>query len=239
MKIKKVQFLTIKKYLYEFLVIFLAVFLGFLSENLRESGQDRRDEEDYIRRLYRDIKEDSVILSELIDVMEIQHEEMSKLMELNKLDYRDTSNQRKLYQQINLSDLWQDRDYLPNTITLSQIKGTGAWKLMESDVADMITKYDQSIELFNKSMQRVNSRNISLLYYYQQIMDWYLVIVEIYENPNAPLTAFDATPRELRTFFNNVTTFYFTLGGHIGYAKNHQIVSNNLIVFLQQNYGLE
>ncbi|QQL49452.1 hypothetical protein [Mucilaginibacter ginkgonis] len=55
-----------KDYLLEGLMIFLAVFLGFIAENLREHLSDSSKEKNYLNSLYIDLKQDS---AKLADVM--------------------------------------------------------------------------------------------------------------------------------------------------------------------------
>lgn len=55
-----------KEYLKEGLMIFLAVFMGFVAENIREHVADHRKEKEYIGSLVRDLKTDSAKLSDVI-----------------------------------------------------------------------------------------------------------------------------------------------------------------------------
>src|SRR5215831_14441604 len=56
----------LKHYLFEFLMLFLAVFAGFLAENFREHQVELQREKQYIRSLIADLKNDQQILSEHI-----------------------------------------------------------------------------------------------------------------------------------------------------------------------------
>ena len=53
-------------YLWEFLMLFLAVFCGFLAENLREHSIEHQREKQYALTLYEDIKSDTAALTESI-----------------------------------------------------------------------------------------------------------------------------------------------------------------------------
>lgn len=55
-----------KEYLKEGLMIFLAVFMGFVAENIREHITDHKKEKEYIGSLVRDLKQDSSKLSDVI-----------------------------------------------------------------------------------------------------------------------------------------------------------------------------
>src|SRR6185503_17762035 len=50
-------------YLWEFLMLFLAVFCGFLAENQREHLVEHQREKQYIKSLLQDLKRDTIALS--------------------------------------------------------------------------------------------------------------------------------------------------------------------------------
>ena len=52
-----------KKYLAEFVLLFLAVFLGFIAENFRENLADRNKERELISGMIRNLKTDTANLS--------------------------------------------------------------------------------------------------------------------------------------------------------------------------------
>ena len=49
-----------KEYFLEFLMIFLAVTLGFIAENIRESFTEHRQQKEYIVSFYEDLKTDTI-----------------------------------------------------------------------------------------------------------------------------------------------------------------------------------
>lgn len=53
-------------YFWEFLMLFLAVFCGFLAENIREHGVEHQREKEYMRSLLADIKKDTVEIAKSI-----------------------------------------------------------------------------------------------------------------------------------------------------------------------------
>src|SRR5579871_4660422 len=56
-----------KKYLLEFLMIFLAVTLGFFAENIRESLVEQNKEKQFILSMIEDLKSDTIIFRQNID----------------------------------------------------------------------------------------------------------------------------------------------------------------------------
>ena len=53
-------------YLWEFLMLFLAVFCGFLAENFREHQIEKDRGKQYIISLYEDLKNDTARLNQLL-----------------------------------------------------------------------------------------------------------------------------------------------------------------------------
>src|SRR5260221_7369494 len=54
-------------YFWEFLMLFLAVFAGFLAENFREHQVEKQRGKQYIQSLYEDLKTDTTRLRLLVD----------------------------------------------------------------------------------------------------------------------------------------------------------------------------
>src|ERR1700688_4133097 len=57
-----------KEYLLEFIMIFLAVTMGFFAESIRENLADHSKEKEYIRSMIADLKNDTAMLRDVIDV---------------------------------------------------------------------------------------------------------------------------------------------------------------------------
>ena len=57
-----------REYLLEGLMIFIAVFMGFVAENIREHISDNSKEKNYARSLYSDLKKDSAQLADVIHI---------------------------------------------------------------------------------------------------------------------------------------------------------------------------
>ncbi|MCZ2458328.1 MAG: hypothetical protein LC128_01765 [Chitinophagales bacterium] len=60
----------IKHYLFEFFMLFLAVFCGFLAENIREHSIEKKQEKEFIVSLISDLDDDTLIIASHINDME-------------------------------------------------------------------------------------------------------------------------------------------------------------------------
>ena len=58
-----------KEYFLEFLMIFLAVTLGFFAESLREHINDNEKREQYVQSLVEDLESDTARMGDIINLM--------------------------------------------------------------------------------------------------------------------------------------------------------------------------
>src|ERR1700730_7687270 len=63
---------NLREYFLEFLMIFLAVTMGFIAENIRERVTDRSKEKEYIESLVQDLKTDTTLAGEKIKAISFQ-----------------------------------------------------------------------------------------------------------------------------------------------------------------------
>src|SRR5438046_1304157 len=68
------------EYFLEFLMIFLAVFLGFIAENIREKSSNREIEKNNIKSFVKNLQEDSLQLIRSIDVNEKRYKYLDSLI---------------------------------------------------------------------------------------------------------------------------------------------------------------
>src|SRR5690242_4288294 len=61
-------------YLWEFLMLFLAVFCGFLAENIREHMVEQRRAKDLARNLYKEVLSDSIAVQQKINIRKVKEE---------------------------------------------------------------------------------------------------------------------------------------------------------------------
>jgi hypothetical protein len=127
-------------YFWEFLMLFLAVFCGFLAENQREHMIENQREKKYIRSLYEDLKRDSIELANDIDYRYGLSESARYLIaELDKaatITYTDS-----IYNQA--YHLTANPRFEYSNATIEQLKNSGLLRLIRKQgVVDSIVAYD-------------------------------------------------------------------------------------------------
>ena len=130
-------------YFWEFLMLFLAVFCGFLAEYQLEHIIERDREKQFIATLVEDLKSDTAQLTETI-LYKRSREKMcdSLITYLAKTDYKKYGND--IYYNHAISPALQY--FFPNDRTLQQLKNSGALRLIRKlSVLDSIMFYDQQL----------------------------------------------------------------------------------------------
>ena len=130
-------------YFWEFLMLFLAVFCGFLAENQREHMIENQREKKYIRSLYEDLKRDSAALNNEIDYRSgLDQAARSLITDLDtaaKIKYTDS-----VYWHAN--HLSANPVFKYSNATIEQLKNSGLLRLIrKKEVVDTIIDYDMSV----------------------------------------------------------------------------------------------
>jgi hypothetical protein len=137
-------------YFWEFLMLFLAVFCGFLAEYKLEQTIERHREKEYMAALYQDLKTDTLNLSNLIKGKTDEIANYDSVFDIfkNKKYLQGTSDAyyfgRKL---VNL------RPFYPTDGTITQLENSGGLRLVRSRaIVDSIQSYKLAIS-FLKSVE--------------------------------------------------------------------------------------
>ena len=128
-------------YFWEFLMLFLAVFCGFLAENFREHQVEHQREKQYMQSFIYDLENDTSNLNAGFPL---------KNQRINAIDsvflfFEKNTNVSKIpgavYRQMQRT-LW-DRHYRRNSTTIDQLKNAGGMRLIrKKNIADSIAAYD-------------------------------------------------------------------------------------------------
>ncbi len=136
------------EYLLEFFMLFLAVFLGFVAENIREHVVERHREEEFIASEIHDLKLDTAQLSFLIARHQLKILQLDTLINLLRLPSRN-SYLNDIYFLARSSTLNPGFNYDDGTV--QQLKNSGGLRLIKNKtVADSIMVYDGSINFIRE-----------------------------------------------------------------------------------------
>jgi hypothetical protein len=133
-------------YFWEFLMLFLAVFCGFLAEYQLEHKIERDREKVFMKSMLDDLKKDTANINKAVTGNNILLSGLDSLLDLLSNPEQNTPYQRKIFIESIKNTYW----YMPvqfSELTLSQLKYSGGFRLIKNkEVATGILKYDQGLE---------------------------------------------------------------------------------------------
>jgi len=135
-----------KHYLFEFLMLFLAVFCGFLAENFREHRLEKERGNQYVRSMIEDIISDSIKINQTLEFTKKQQLGLDSLSVLFDNSPYNDSTIKKMYI-LMLKYTMNDANVALTKRTVSQLKNSGGMRLISDKIsADEITKYTEGAE---------------------------------------------------------------------------------------------
>ena len=146
-------------YLWESLMLFLAVFCGFLAENFREHQVEHQREKEYMAALYQDLKTDTLNMSALLKstIEDIANNDSVFDIFKSKKYLQETSN--AYYFGRKLVTL---RPFYPTDGTITQLESSGGLRLIRNRaIVDSIESYKLSIS-YLKSVQNFEREHFML-----------------------------------------------------------------------------
>jgi hypothetical protein len=132
-------------YLWEFLMLFLAVFCGFLAEYQLEHKIEKDRELQYIKSLVNDIKADTVRMNQILRHRNQREINLDSVTLLLNSKTPDNYSAQLYFFGVTISRSLAFR-FLANDGTMQQLKNSGGFRLIKKQlIADSIAKYDVSI----------------------------------------------------------------------------------------------
>jgi hypothetical protein len=121
------------KYIFEFLMIFLAVFLGFLADNFRDEYLEKQEANKLAKSFYEELRSDSIVIASRID---------GRIRKEQAIDYmvsflKDSSLSAES-KSLSINFLWATTVRTPiifksRTVVLEQLKSSGSVRYFKSD----------------------------------------------------------------------------------------------------------
>jgi hypothetical protein len=222
----------IRTYLFEFLMLFLAVFCGFIADNWREKLSEHQREKTFISSIIEDIKSDTLQSSNVIERLKVMHNGIdSVLIALSSPDVIENSNY--VYR------LWTKNlgleVFVSNDRTIQQLKSSGELRLIRNKkVSDRIMKYDQTLKkYYTQSNLMYNA--ITNMTYYSQLFDF----IRLNKNQQVPIPLTEQGKRTLNQAYSHLDLWNRGLIGLISWLEIVNEEGKSLVVFIQKEYHQE
>jgi hypothetical protein len=230
-------------YLFEFLMLSLAVTLGFFVDNVREGRAERQLELQHMQSLISDLRQDTLRFSRQIEVADLVISMCDSIIQLLSKNERQAHDQQRLY----LLSRAMSPKILPHFVndrTFEEMRGSGALRLINtSSIADSISTY----YFFSKELIWLNE--LVLTRFQQKVeMESKVFLADSYEkmldkktfafralSGNPPLATNDkALLNEFAVtihYVSSVTAF------KKNYLKRLKVNANRLLAILNQEYN--
>jgi len=132
-------------YFWEFLMLFLAVTLGFFVENQREHYIEHQRENQFIRSLFNDIKSDTANMAKIINARSAKERMLDSISNMMN-SARPVDFIKQIYPYALVIGRTLPYRFVPNDGTMQQLKNSGALRLIRNRaVVDSIAKYDINV----------------------------------------------------------------------------------------------
>ncbi len=233
-------------YLWEFLMLFLAVFCGFLAEYQLEHKIERDRGKQYIQSVYEDLKEDTASLANIIATVSgiienlktiaTCHDAVSIKTEVNSCMLNLFKNSRRIYT-FDLTDR-----------TIRQLANAGGFRLLPKQDADSILKYESLYRVYknNESTQLQNSID-NLRISYNLLVDFsanYTIFdeegIQMKDNIPASIHLFLTHDSNLiNKYFNDLLRYFRNLQIQRIILKNIEKRAHRNINYFKNKYHLE
>ncbi len=229
------------EYLLEFLMIFLAVTLGFFAESYRENLNDRTKENEFMASIIKDLKSDTATYSSYARNNAEIYTIIDSLIPLLKSTERET-HINKIYFLARMVTLKLLIHY-PDKITYEQMKSSGQLRLIgNSQVADSIGSYYNSLEI----MTSFNDVLLEHDYDYMRLMGKVFdaeMLLNILKERKEPSLKSAKLLTEDPIIINELLTSAQYIYGSLRLAQNittqRQHSAENLITLISTKYHLE
>lgn len=143
----KVPGKNIWHYFFEFLMLFIAVFCGFLAENWREQIVEHERERQYIQSMANDLQKDTTTLNAAIKGNQILLTGLDSLLNWLPNSINDEPHKKKLYlYSVKYTYYFMVVEF--SEVTLAQLKNSGGFRIItDKEVADGILRYSQGLDI--------------------------------------------------------------------------------------------
>ena len=229
-------------YLWEFLMLFLAVFCGFLAENQREHMIEHKREHQFMVSLLSDLKTDTARLAEVHRFAAKQINNYDSLLALVKSPHY-TDSIRFLYYYFLPTTYY----YLfsPSRRTIDQLENSGGLRLIRNEmVSDSITDY------YLTARAAVGQGETWLKYFdqyhevafrvfdYSQIDTSFYTRLQILTTPRT-YTLLTNNPGEIKLFFNKLFALRFIRFSYMSFIEEAMKKAIRTLEFLKKEYHLK
>lgn len=234
----------IKEYFLEFIMIFLAVTLGFFAESLRENIGNKEKEKDYISSFIKNLEDDTTAFKNTIEANQEKLNKLEKVMSLSFMQLPDPASRKLFYIYCTGKSIGFYSVFKSNDATMLQLKNSSGLQVIRKDhVADSIARYDNEVKyVYAAETMYWNATDLAILATHE-LLDYRVFYDTTYFNNNQftdkPLPPVTDDPQKLKLFFNKVDLEIGSTRNYIYNLQRRLPYAIHLIGFLKKEYEIE
>ena len=219
-------------YFFEFLMLFLAVFCGFIAENWREQLRDHQREKEFMHSLVEDLKSDTLQSANILMQLRRKSEGIDSVLNaLLSPEIVENSN--------NVYSLWTKnldiRVFVSNDRTIQQLKNSGELRIIRNKaVSDRIMQYDQTVKNYYRQTDLMYNA-LSDQHIYSQFFDF----ISLRKNKDIPVPLTEQGKKLLNEAYAHQQLWNYGLSGLISWLEGVNEEGKRLVIFIQKEYQLE
>jgi hypothetical protein len=235
-----------KEYFLEFLMIFLAVSLGFIAENLREVISDRNKEREYIESLIQDLRTDTAVAAKTIKADVTQMFELDTLEMLLSPDVNKNDSAVFICYRQQLSLLNENTMFFSNR-TITQLFSSGNMRLLRNQAtSDQITDYYSKVKDGDAQKAYYEDYFHKCLQIYQEIYEFDSYRSKMNSKGEVISPEFmygkihiaTTNAEDLKKYKGTIEFFKRIIGGYRSDIERLSSQAGSLIKFLENEYQL-
>ena len=224
-------------YLWEFLMLFLAVFCGFLAENYREHIVEHEREKQYMESMLQDLKQDNIQLKSILNSFETKLAfKDSLLIELANPEIFKSSSRAYYFSKMSA----HFTDFIYTDRTIQQLKNSGGMRLIRNNaVADSIIDYDSKVRTIYIGQQQMNSLALTFGLELNKIFKGRLMDISNNGFQYPPVPLLTANPDDVEELYNNMTDQKFGFNWLKTLETDLLSEGERLSEFIKKEYNFE
>ena len=228
-------------YFFEFFMLFLAVFCGFLVENFREHKIEKERENVYMQNLYEDLKSDTTIYANYfaesqrffnkIDSLETMMSNPVRNLQLNKIYYVSRTASLLTF------------SLFPNERTFEQMKAAGNLRLISNrQVADSVSYYYNSLKKIGYQNSVLQNRVTDYMQGMSSVFDAQILFRILKNRTEPPLDVcklITENPEVINELLCRAQYFYGARKIQTTYGTESANSAKNLMELIKKEYHFE
>ena len=232
-------------YFNEFIMLFFAVFSGFLAENFREHQVEKEKGDQFIRSFYDDLKQDTGKLASIINLELQKADALGNMFTCYDTIQKNWTSSACLWELVKNSNY--NKPFQQTDRTLRQLANSGGFRLLQREDADSITRYEidkKGLEDFQSTIYQQaqdNVRNtLNTLVDFKSFSQLRATLSSDTNKfvPAIPLLLSDDKV-SLNKYFNQLLMYLKVTKGHCNQMERFKNKATTLILYFKNKYRFE